>query len=165
MKYLFLLVGSGLIIWSLYSIRQANGKLVREQARCASDLKEIAGELQTFAEAIIAEMEVEAAKLRELLADSRQARAEAVRPIELPAAEAVGAVEVKAAYPDPIPLAEHAERKKHRSGGKRNEKILAADGKYQRVLELAAAGWPEGEIARVTGIGKGEVQLILQLRK
>lgn len=165
MKYFFFLAGGSLIAWALYNIKQANSKSIREYERHAGELKEIAGELQIFAATIIADMETEAAKLRDLLAEARRNRAEAAAPLDLPAVGTKETGEVKVTYPEPIPLAEHVVKKRNRQAGKRGKNTPTSGNKYQRVLELATTGWSEGEIAKETGIGKGEVQLILQLRK
>jgi hypothetical protein len=162
MKYFFILSGGCLIAWALYGLRQANRNLIRDYERCAGELQEIAGELQVFVAAITAEMEAEAVKLQELMAQASRIRNEVSPMLGLTPVARKEMVNVP--YQEPIQLAEHAEKKQRRTTC-RNSNIVADEVKYQRVLDLAAAGWPDGEIAKETGIGKGEVQLILQLRK
>lgn len=48
---------------------------------------------------------------------------------------------------------------------RRNDKVIPIDGRYKEVLRLSGDGFNDTEIAKKLSMGKGEIQLILEINK
>lgn len=139
---------------------QAKPGELEEISLVVADLEE---ELTQTAERIIRELEDRSATLRRLISEARAVAAE-VGAAQVPAAEletvAAVATPVEAEVVDQEAVPSGSPVDRRRGGGGKGWRGVEA-----RVWELSQSGLGVEQIARQLDIGKGEVKLIIDLRK
>lgn len=158
MQYLLLVAGVAVIAWSWWSLRRGYAAQLRALEQRRAELEAVAAELASVAEDVMRDAEQRADQLRELChqAELKIARLETATGWS-PVKQRVGSVPVIRS-PEPaevLPASPPAA-----AAGERPPVAPAAD-----VRRLAEEGLGVTEIAKLTGKTRGEVQLILGLRK
>ncbi len=151
MKSFFLLVGAALILWSWLMFKRDRDRASQTLSdRTQKDLEAAVEELTSLAEEVTADLKRKSTQLEELIveADRRIARFEAGTAAQDKAPEMAGFL-----APAALPKARLAVATASETGA-RNE-----------IWELAQKGLDVTEIAKVSKKTKGEVELILGLRK
>ncbi len=156
-----------LVLWSMYYrhvcmkyINEMNSKK-KELKEIIEDAKDMIEELNKFSDYIVTQMDI---KNKELLINLK-AYDEKLNSLEAKANKYSYKNEpvIENVYIDQVEYPEYDYAEKNINNGR--EKAPQISNKYKQVIEMSNQGMSCTEIARELNIGKGEIELILELGK
>lgn len=152
MAYLLLVAGLCLVVWSMTGTTKSRREAETGAAgRVGQGLEQIVEELDVLTSKVVADIEEKKERLESLLEKADRK----IQELEAMLRQVPGRGQGEQLSPG-----EAGERRDSQ------ELVRAAQReKYSRIYKLADEGMDVTEIARVMQMGRGEVQLILQLRK